>query len=64
MLWEVSKDLACRAPRVRVVRGDGPAGLGLTAWRAVLDVGGTMAREAADEMFPQDMHICVRATDL
>ena len=29
---------------------------------AVLDVRGTMAREAADEMFPQDMHICVRVT--
>jgi hypothetical protein len=55
-------DLPCVSEATRAT-----ARAGLPHGMAVLDVRGTMAREAADEMFPQDMRICVftvRATDL
>jgi hypothetical protein len=55
MLWEVSNDRSgvCRVcvSEATARRADGVE---------VLDVRGTMAREAADEMFPEDTHICVQ----
>ena len=49
-------DLACRV----CVSEATVAPAGRAHGMAVLDVRGTMAREAADEMFPEDMHICVQ----
>jgi hypothetical protein len=64
-IWKLSNDRSY-VPRVRGHKR-ATARAGLPHGMAVLDVRGTMAREAADEMFPQDMRICVftvRATDL